>query len=144
MLARVLQAAGMEAKTSMVHEESRMNCSMWSNVIFSTSPRGEQMFNRLSSSDIIRHTSEAVLAGSTPESGKQIKPLQKNSYLLSLPRYGFRKCLTLRTEFIWELKELQPPWNEKWWNWYHPKIWNGQTSNLRHFNTYDMFHAKPI
>ena len=67
MLARVLQAAGIEARTNMVHEESRMNCNMNSRVTLSTSPTGEQLFNRLSSSDIIRHTSEAVLAGSTPE-----------------------------------------------------------------------------
>lgn len=67
MLARVLQAAGMEAKTSIVQVDSRMNCNMKSNVTLSTSPTGEQMFKRLSSSHIIRQTSEAVLAGSTPE-----------------------------------------------------------------------------
>ena len=67
MLARVLQAAGIEAKTSIVQVDSRMNCNMKSNVTFSTSPTGEQMFKRLSSSHIIRQTSEAVLAGSTPE-----------------------------------------------------------------------------
>jgi len=66
MLARVLQAAGMEAKTSMVQEESRMNCKTKSNATLSTSPTGEQLFNRLSASDIIKHTSDAVLAGSTP------------------------------------------------------------------------------
>ena len=66
MLARVLQAAGMDAKTNMVQEVSRMNCNIKSKVTRSTSPTGEQLFKRLSASDIIMHTSDAVLAGSTP------------------------------------------------------------------------------
>ena len=83
MLARVLQAAGIEAKTSMVHEESRMNCNMKSRVTLSTSPTGEQLFSRLSSSDIIRHTSDAVLAGSTPavKSTPLALPLEANQNL---------------------------------------------------------------
>ena len=66
MLARVLQAADMDTKTTIVQEVSRMNCNIESRVTRSTSPTGEQMFKRLSASDIIMHTSDAVLAGSTP------------------------------------------------------------------------------
>lgn len=77
MLARVLQAAGIEAKTSIVQDVSWMNCNMKSKITLGTSPTGEQLFNRLSCSDIIMQTSEAVLAGSTPD--------RKKAYL-ELPR----------------------------------------------------------
>ena len=71
MLARVLQAAGSDAKTSIVQDESRMNWRMTFKIILSASPTGEQLLSMLRASDIIIQTSDAVLAGSQPAEEKQ-------------------------------------------------------------------------